>query len=190
MEEQELSERSIPERAKSALSRAVNQEIDWNSQHFKDTPKRWAKMIADMTTQKEFEFTAFESTADEMIIIRDIPFVSLCAHHVVPFMGVAHIGYVPNGKIAGLSKFARAVDYYAAKLTVQEELTKEVGNTIEHELLPAGVIVVMQAEHLCMTIRGVQKPGTQTVTSYVTGVFADHDRTAKAEFMALLGLGR
>lgn len=183
------SERSIPERAQRALAGAVNQNIDWNSQHFADTPKRWAKMISDMTTQKEFDFTTFDSQADEMIVIRDIPFVSLCAHHVVPFMGVAHIGYVPAGKIAGLSKFARAVDYYAAKLTVQEELTKEVGNTIEHELHPAGVVVVMEAEHLCMTIRGVQKPGTRTVTSYVTGVFADHGRTAKAEFMSLLALG-
>jgi len=176
------------EMARILLSRAVANggEIDWESDHFKDTPKRFAKMIKDLTTKEEFEFTTFPSKHDDMVIIKDIPFHSLCAHHVIPFIGYAHIGYIPNGNIAGLSKFGRLVKYYSAALTVQEELTATIAQSIENTLHPKGVIVVMEAEHLCMTLRGVQMPGARTTTSVVHGVFAEHTRTAKAEFLKLI----
>lgn len=160
---------------------------NWNDEHFQKTPERFVKMLRELTTPEPFEFTTFESKADEMIVVKDINFVSVCAHHIVPFMGKCHIGYVPAGQIAGLSKFARLVKNSAKDLTVQEELTNRIGDELIDKLDPKGVAVVMEAEHLCMTIRGVQSPGTKTVTSKMTGVFADHDRLARQEFMNLIG---
>jgi GTP cyclohydrolase I len=161
--------------------------FDWQEdQHYKGTPERWAKMMKELTTPEEFEFTTFESTDDEMIIVKDIPFVSLCAHHMVPFVGVCHIGYVPQGKIAGLSKFARLVKNRARDLTVQEELTTSIANALEVALRPRGVAVYMEAEHMCMTIRGVQAPGTTTITSKMTGCFGDHSKLARQEFLSAI----
>src|SRR5690606_30966395 len=111
----------------------------------------------------------------------------LCAHHLVPFHGTAYVGYVPGERIAGLSKFARAVKYQAKGFWVQEELTTAIAEMIEEELNPLGTAVVIKAEHLCMAMRGVQQPGVITTTSAMRGVFADHSRTAKAEFMQYLG---
>lgn len=176
----------LPELARIFLDRTLGQEINWESEHFKDTPKRFIKMLEELTTQVEFNFTAFESTTDEMVVIKDIPFTSLCAHHVIPFIGYCHIGYVPNGKIAGLSKFARLVEYKSRRLTVQEELTRDICSSMVNELVPAGAIVVMEAKHLCMSLRGAKVPDVTTVTSQVFGVFGEHDRTAKAEFTALI----
>lgn len=164
----------------------TSDRFDWNSQHMEKTPERFVKMLRELTTPEEFEFTTFHSSADEMIVIRDIDFVSVCAHHIVPFIGKAHIAYVPQGKIAGLSKFARLVKNLAKDLTVQEELTTRIANALYLELDPKGIAVVMQAEHLCMTIRGVQSPGTLTVTSSMMGVFADHTRLARQEFMSII----
>lgn len=144
-------------------------------------------MLRELTTPEAFDFTTFDSESDEMVIVRDIPFNALCAHHIIPFVGIAHIGYVPNGRLAGLSKFGRLVRHHAAALTVQEELTADIASSIELALSPAGVAVVLEAEHLCMTIRGVQMPGTKTITSKMTGVFADHDRLARTEFLRLIG---
>jgi GTP cyclohydrolase I len=121
-----------------------------------------------------------------MVVVRNITFTSLCNHHVVPFMGVAHIAYVPKNAVAGLSKFARVVRHFGRQLQVQERLTAEIADFLEGTLSPRGVGVVVEAEHLCMTIRGVHSPGTLTTTSAMRGVFSDHDRTAKAEFLNLI----
>lgn len=162
------------------------ERFNFDSEHFAKTPERFVTMLRELTHQEPFNFTTFESSADEMIVVKDIDFVSLCAHHIVPFMGKCHIGYVPAGQIAGLSKFARTVKTLAKDLTVQEELTNKIAEFLVDRLDPKGVAVVMEAEHLCMTIRGVQAPGTKTITSKMTGVFADHNRLARSEFLGLV----
>lgn len=162
--------------------------IDWEDPHFQKTPERFYKMLKELTTPKEFEFTVFPTSADEMVSIGPIDFVSMCAHHVVPFMGQAWVGYVPAGQLVGLSKIARAVKEMSKALTVQEELTNSIGEFLVDKLDPKGVAVVMRAEHLCMTIRGVQSPGTKTTTSKMTGVFADHTRLARTEFLNMIGM--
>jgi GTP cyclohydrolase I len=125
-----------------------------------------------------------------MVMVRDIPFSSLCEHHLVPFIGKAHVAYIPghDGKITGLSKLARLVDGYAHRLQVQERLTTQVAETLVERLEPTGVVVVVEAEHLCMTMRGVKKPGALTVTSAVRGIF-EHDAAARAEAMAFIRNG-
>lgn len=158
-----------------------------NDVHGGDTPKRFAAMLRELTTPEEFTFTTFPTEDQDLIVMHDIPFVSVCNHHVIPFVGKAWIGYIPNEKIVGLSKLARVVRHYAKALQVQERLTKQVAEYLMEHLDPLGVAVVMEAEHFCMTIRGVQTPGTITTTSKMMGVFADHDRTAKAEFMSIIG---
>lgn len=154
--------------------------------HRAETPERFLKMLYDMTTREDFNFTTFPATSDEMVVLSPIPFYTFCAHHVVPFYGNAFIGYVPNEKLAGLSKFARAVKYIAKGFWVQEEMTSAIADFLYEKLEPRGVAVVVQAEHLCMAMRGVQQPGVVTTTSSMRGVFADHSRTAKAEFMSFI----
>ncbi len=126
----------------------------------------------------------FEAGHDEMVMVRDIPFASLCEHHLVPFIGRAHVAYIPSadGRITGLSKLARLVEGYARRLQVQERLTTEIADAIEGALDPRGVLVVVEAEHLCMSMRGVKKPGTLTVTSAVRGLFR-RDPATRAEAM-------
>jgi GTP cyclohydrolase I len=180
--QQELDhEASIAESARFLLTETTGLKDDV---HGTDTPLRFVNMLRELTTPPPIKWKAFPAEGDEMVSVYDIPFVSLCNHHVVPFIGKAHIGYVPEGLNAGLSKFARVVKWHAAGLQVQERLTTQVANWLQEHLQPKGLIVVMEAEHLCMTIRGVQSPGTQTRTTAVKGVFADHERTAKAEFLA------
>lgn len=157
--------------------------LDPDSEHGKRTPYRFVKMLQELTTPEEFEFTTFENDTDEMITVGDIPFVSLCMHHIVPFMGHAFVGYVPDKLQAGLSKLARTVKYHAASLQTQERLTNQVADSLEQKLEPKGVAVVLRGEHMCMSIRGVQTPGALTTTAAMRGVFADHARTAKAEFL-------
>lgn len=158
--------------------------------HGVDTPRRFVEMLRELTTPKPIKWRIFNNEGnDEMIVVRDIPFTSLCNHHVVPFVGMAHIGYVPQDRIAGLSKFARVVKHFASRLQVQEALTREIADFLEMQLQPRGVAVALEAEHMCMTIRGVQVPGTKTSTTVVRGVFADHDRTAKSEFLARINGG-
>lgn len=154
--------------------------------HLQGTAERWVKMMKELTTPEEYTFTTFPSEGDEMIIIKDIPFTSLCAHHLVPFVGVCHIGYVPFQQMAGLSKFARLVKANSRDLTVQERLTTAIAADLERKLEPLGVAVYMEAEHMCMTIRGVQTPGTKTITSHMAGVFADHSKLARSEFLAMI----
>jgi len=160
----------------------------WNrtpEDHRAETPRRFVSMLHEMTTpDPEFKFTTFDDdTADEMITLGPIPFYTLCAHHAVPFFGNTWIGYVPNGRLAGLSKFPRTVKHLAKGFWVQETLTIAIADFLEDKLDPHGVAVVMKAEHMCMAMRGVAQPGVITTTSAMRGVFADHSKTAKAEFM-------
>jgi len=159
-----------------------------------DTPKRVARMYNEIFSgyaidPKEYLNRQFESaTSQQMIVVRDIPFYSTCMHHIIPFFGTAFIGYIPEKRIVtGLSKLARVVDGYSKRLQIQEDLTFQIATAINEVLQPKGVIVVLKAEHLCMSMRGVEKPGSKTVTSFVTGVFYT-DITAKEEFYENLKL--
>jgi GTP cyclohydrolase I len=153
------------------------------------TPGRVARMYAELFAGLEenpadhLEVT-FAAEHDEMVMVRDIPFASLCEHHMVPFMGRAHVAYIPgsDGRITGLSKLARLVDGYAKRLQVQERMTTQIADAIEAVLAPKGVLVVVEAEHLCMSMRGVKKPGTLTITSAVRGLFRT-DSATRAEAM-------
>jgi GTP cyclohydrolase I len=154
-----------------------------------DTPARVAAMYAELFSGLEDDpgrhvTVTFAADHDEMVMVRDIPFASLCEHHLVPFIGRAHVAYIPNsdGRITGISKLARLVEGYARRLQVQERMTTEIADAIEAALDPRGVLVVVEAEHLCMSMRGVKKPGTQTVTSAVRGLFRT-DQATRAEAM-------
>jgi GTP cyclohydrolase I len=149
-----------------------------------ETAARFVRALKEMTTREEFKFTTFESVGNEMISETSIPFTSLCRHHILPFSGFAHVAYVPNERMAGLSKLARAVQYWAHALQTQEELTNEILAFIVEQLDPLGAAVVMEAEHLCMTVRGVKAPGVLTRTAAMHGVFSEHTKTAKAEFLS------
>jgi GTP cyclohydrolase IA len=131
--------------------------------------------------------TTFDENHDELVLVKDIPVYSLCEHHLVPWHGTVAIGYLPgaNGRIAGLSKLARLADLYAKRPSVQERFTSQIADTLQERLEPAGVIVVVQAEHLCMAMRGIRKPGAVTTTSAVRGIFQSQDRT-RAEAMSLI----
>jgi GTP cyclohydrolase I len=155
--------------------------------HRAETPERFLKMMHQMTHREEFNFTTFHARGNEMITLGPIPFYTMCAHHTAPFFGNVYIGYIPDEKLAGLSKFARTVKYLAKGFWVQEELTTAIGDYLEKKLEPMGIAIVIRAEHLCMAMRGVQQPGVITTTSSMRGVFADHARTAKAEFMSIIG---
>ena len=153
------------------------------------TPGRVARMYEElfsgMDDDPERHLTVtFATQHDELVMVRDIPFASLCEHHMVPFMGKVHVGYIPgpDGRVTGLSKLARLVDSYAHRLQVQERMTTQIADTMEKVLVPLGVLVVVEAEHLCMAMRGVKKPGTLTITSAVRGLFRDDPRT-RAEAM-------
>ncbi|MCB1249696.1 MAG: GTP cyclohydrolase I FolE [Acidimicrobiales bacterium] len=154
-----------------------------------DTPARVARMYAEVfaglrESPDHHLQVVFEADHDEMVMVRDIPMYSMCEHHLVPFFGVAHVAYIPNndGRITGLSKLARLVDAYAKRPQVQERLTAQVADELERTLQPKGVLVVIEAEHLCMSMRGVRKPGSTTVTSAVRGLFRDNVAT-RAEAM-------
>lgn len=167
---------------------AVHAGLDMTTEHGKDTPRRFLNMLEDLTSHKScdaacIKWKVFGGDVDEMIVVKQIPFQSVCNHHVIPFVGHAWVGYVPQDKIVGLSKFARVVTHFARQLQVQERLTQQVHNYIHLNLPTKGIIVRMEAEHMCMTIRGAQAPGVTTVTTKTSGVFADHSRTAKAEFL-------
>jgi GTP cyclohydrolase I len=172
--------------AQELLARMGHDVLD---EHGADTPVRFVNMLRELTQPTDYDekWKDFASSADEMLTETPIPFFSLCAHHVVPFFGYAHIGYVPNGKIAGLSKIPRAVDGISKGFHVQEELTIKIADYLERKLQPAGVVVVMDGEHLCMAMRGAKMLGIKTRTTVTRGVFKDHSRTAKAEFMAGIG---
>jgi GTP cyclohydrolase I len=151
-----------------------------------DTPKRVAKAFHELLTPTPFDMTTFDNdeSYDELVVARDIPFSSLCEHHLLPFIGVAHVAYSPGERILGLSKLARVVETFSKRLQVQERLTKQVAGWLHDALEPRGVGVVLEAEHMCMAIRGVKAHGTHTVTSSLFGTLRDDPRT-RAEFLAL-----
>jgi len=159
------------------------------------TPERVAEMYAELFSGvgrdpiDELD-VVFDAGHDEMIMVRDIPLYSVCEHHLIPFLGKAHVAYIPNpkGQITGLSKIARLVDLLSKRPQVQERLTTQIADAIEKALEPRGVLVVIEAEHLCMSMRGVRKPGSQTVTSAVRGVFRSREAT-RAEAMNLIARG-
>ncbi len=156
------------------------------------TPRRIADMYAELFSGLDMDAKAeltvdFEVGHHEMVILRDIPFYSMCEHHLLPFYGVAHVGYIPNkeGRVVGLSKLARVVDIFAKRPQLQERMTTQIADTIVEALQPDGVAVVIQAEHLCMTMRGIKKPGSNVITSATRGIFRSRAAT-RAEFMALV----
>jgi GTP cyclohydrolase I len=160
------------------------------------TPARVADMYEELygdadQSPDRFLTVTFAAEHDEMVMVRDISFASLCEHHLVPFLGKAHVAYIPSadGRITGLSKLARVVDAYARRLQVQERMTSQIADSIERVLNPRGVLVVIEAEHLCMSMRGIRKPGSLTVTSAVRGLFRKDPRT-RAEGMAFVHGGR
>ncbi|MBB5958576.1 GTP cyclohydrolase I [Saccharothrix tamanrassetensis] len=158
------------------------------SEHLADTPRRVAHAYAEMLTPRDFDLTTFpnEEGYGELVLVRGIPVQSLCEHHLLPFQGVAHVGYLPGERILGLSKLARVVELFARDLQVQERLTKQVADWLLEHLAPRGVGVVVEAEHLCMSLRGVRAAGSRTVTSAMLGVLRDDART-RQEFFALTG---
>lgn len=151
-----------------------------------ETPRRMAHALAEMLTVPEFDLTTFANDEgyDELVLVEDIPVRSLCEHHMLPFVGVAHVGYLPGERILGLSKFARIVDFYARRAQTQERLTKQVADHLQAQLAPRGVGVVISAEHTCMSLRGARATGTRTVTSALLGQLRE-DPAARAEFLAL-----
>jgi GTP cyclohydrolase I len=171
---------------------AVGEDPDRDG--LRDTPGRVARMYAErfggLRESPEDVFSAvFEAPYDELVLVKDITLYSMCEHHLVPFFGVAHLGYLPGssgGKVVGLSKLARLVEVYARRPQVQERLTTQIANALEDNLSPRGVIVVIEAEHLCMSMRGVRQPGSKTVTSAVRGILRTDSKT-RAEAMGLIG---
>src|SRR3982751_328998 len=172
------------ERAAGDLLLALGADLD--SEGLRDTPQRMAAAYAELLTPEPFNLTTFANDEgyDELILVRDIPFQSLCMHHLLPFHGVAHIGYLPGERILGLSKFARVVELFARDLQVQERMTKQIAGWLQQRLAPKGVGVLLEAEHLCMSLRGVQKFGAKTATSALHGLVRDDPRT-RQEFLAL-----
>ena len=151
-----------------------------------DTPRRVASAFGELLTPTTFQATTFpnDEQYDELVIAKSIPFRSLCAHHLLPFVGIAHVGYLPDQRIIGLSKLARVVEQFSHDLQLQERLTVQIGRWLDDTLAPKGVGVVIEAEHLCMTLRGVAARGATTVTSSLHGLVRDDPRT-RAEFLAL-----
>jgi GTP cyclohydrolase I len=172
------------EQAVADLLRAFGR--DPSSPHLSDTPRRVASAFAELLTPEPFALTTFpnDEVYDELVLARAIPFTSLCEHHLLPFTGVAHVGYLPGGRIVGLSKLARVVHHFARDLQVQERLTKQIADHLASALAPKGVGVVLEAEHLCMSLRGVQAHGATTVTSCLLGALREDPRS-RQEFMAL-----
>lgn len=173
------------EEAAAELLQALGVKVD------DETPARMARAYAELLTSRPFHLTTFPNDEgyDELVLARDIPFRSLCEHHMLPFAGVAHVGYLPGERILGLSKLARVVEMVAAGPQVQERLTKQVADWLDERLSPRGVGVVVEAEHTCMTLRGVQAMGSSTVTSTLLGVLRS-DARSRAEFLALTGVNR
>jgi GTP cyclohydrolase IA len=176
------------QRAMREIIEAVGEDPE--REGLRDTPERVARTYSELfeglrIDPKELLSVGFEVGHDEMVILKDIPFYSVCEHHFMPFHGVAAIGYIPDGRIVGLSKLARLVDAYAHRPQVQEQLTGQIADTLMDALRPDGVAVVIEAEHLCMTARGVKKPGSRMVTSATRGTFRKSEVT-RAEFLLLV----
>jgi GTP cyclohydrolase IA len=165
--------------------------IDTRAESTRETPGRMARAFAEMLTPPEFEMTTFPNDEgyDELVLVEDIPVQSLCEHHMLPFVGVAHVGYLPGERILGLSKLARTVEHHCRYAQTQERLTQRVADHLRHSLAAKGVGVVIEAEHTCMTLRGARVPGSRTVTSALFGRLRD-DPATRGEFLALTRTGR
>ena len=176
------------EEAAAAFLTALGIDLDTDS--LAGTPGRMARAYAELLTPRDFRLTTFDNDEgyDELVLARGIPIRSVCEHHLLPFVGVAHVGYLPDDRILGLSKLARVVELFAHGPQVQERLTKQVADWLDTHLSPKGVGVVIEAEHLCMTLRGVQAVGARTITSTMLGVLRD-DARSRGEFLAAAGLG-
>jgi GTP cyclohydrolase I len=172
------------QRASRELLLALGADVDGEA--LQETPRRMADAYTELLTPKPFRATTFPNDEgyDELIVARAIPFHSLCMHHLLPFHGVAHVGYLPGERIIGLSKLGRVVELFARDLQIQERMTTQIARWLERELEPKGVGVVLEAEHLCMSLRGVQKLGARTVTSALRGLVRDDPRT-RQEFLTL-----
>jgi GTP cyclohydrolase I len=172
------------ERAARDLLRGLGADVD--TEALEETPRRVAEAYAELLTARPFRATSFPNDEgyDELIVARSIPFHSLCMHHLLPFQGVAHVGYLPGERIIGLSKLGRVVEFFSRDLQIQERLTTQIADWLQRELEPKGVGVVLEAEHMCMSLRGVQKLGAMTVTSALRGLVRDDIRT-RQEFLAL-----
>ncbi|HEY9477306.1 MAG TPA: GTP cyclohydrolase I FolE [Microbacteriaceae bacterium] len=162
--------RSLAEAAVADLLTALGRDV--TSEHLADTPRRVVASFLELLTPQEFTMTTFpnDENYSDLVLVGDIPFHSLCEHHLLPFRGVAHVGYVPGERLVGLSKLARVVELFARDLQVQERLTKQIADYLQEKLNPVGVGVVLEAEHLCMSMRGVQAAGARTTTSAFLGV--------------------
>lgn len=181
--------RGDAEAAVRGLLTHVGEDPDRPGLH--DTPRRVAESLTFLTSGYTASVddilgrAVFEERYDELVVVRDITFYSLCEHHLLPFFGLAHVGYLPQGRIIGLSKLPRLVDAFARRLQIQERMTSEIAEALQRHLEPRGVAVVLEADHLCSMMRGVQKPGNRTITSFMTGIFRRDPRT-RAEFMSLI----
>jgi GTP cyclohydrolase I len=183
-EDPPLVDRDALQRAVSDLLRALG--ADPGSDGLRETPRRVAEAYVELLTPPAFRATTFpnDDGYDGLIVAQAIPFHSLCMHHLLPFRGVAHVGYLPGERIIGLSKLARVVERFARALQIQERMTVQIADWLEAELRPAGVGVRLEAEHMCMSLRGVQRPGARTVTSALRGAIRD-DAETRQEFLAL-----
>ncbi|MFC7016113.1 GTP cyclohydrolase I [Streptomyces viridiviolaceus] len=177
------------ERAAQAFIHALG--VDTGSESTRRTAERMARAYAELFTPRPFDLTTFpnDERYDELVLAKAIPVRSVCEHHLLPFRGVAHVGYLPGDRILGLSKLARVVEYFACQPQVQERLTKQIADWLHEQLSPKGVGVVIEAEHSCMTLRGVQALGSATVTSTLLGLLRDDSRS-RQEFFALSGSTR
>jgi GTP cyclohydrolase I len=176
------------EHAVRTILRAIGEDPDRPG--LIDTPRRVARMYKEMFAGLRSDparhlRVTFPETYDEIVLVRDISFTSMCEHHLLPFSGVAHVAYVPNGRVTGLSKLARVVEEIARRPQVQERMTEQIADLVEAELKTSGVAVVIRAEHSCMSIRGIRKPGSQTVTSALRGLFRANP-SSRAEVMSLI----
>lgn len=172
--------------AEEAVRRVISCFDDPNREGLQETPKRYIKFLKEFLSPPDFNFTTFDAEGmDQMIVQTNIPFYSLCEHHLAPFFGVGHISYIPDKKIVGLSKLARTLDTYSRRFQNQERITMQVGKRLVEELEPKGVAVVLEAQHLCMSMRGVKKHDTNTKTSYVWGGFKE-DLNCRNEFLQLI----
>ena len=172
------------ESAAEVMLRALGLPI--SGEDMRETPRRLVAAYAEMLTVPEFDLTTFANSAgyDELVLVQDIPVRSLCEHHLLPFVGVAHVGYLPDDRILGLSKFARLVEFFARRAQTQERLTTQIADHLQQRLAPIGVGVVIEAEHSCMTLRGARAEGARTVTSTLRGNLRE-DPASRAEFLGL-----
>ncbi|HBQ98739.1 MAG TPA: GTP cyclohydrolase I FolE [Cyanobacteria bacterium UBA11691] len=191
-----ISAQSQPRVSQAEMEQAVRTLLlglgeDPDREGLRDTPKRVVKALQFLTSgyhqslDELLNGAVFHEDTDEMVLVRDIDLFSSCEHHILPILGRAHIAYIPNGKVIGLSKIARICEMYARRLQVQERLTQQIANALQGLLKPQGVAVVVESTHMCMVMRGVQKPGSWTVTSSMQGIFAE-DAKARQEFMSLI----